>query len=202
MNEETRWQPVAWIAAGVLAVLAATKLLSGGGHDQPPAAQVAVARHAEGRPGAGTRKLYVHVAGAVRQPGLYRVRDGSRVATAIDLAGGPARKAELGGINLAAPVQDGQQVVVPKRGAAPGAAAAASPGSGGAADGANQQGPISLGSATAGQLDQLDGIGPTLAKRIIEYRTEHGGFRSVSQLRQVDGIGEKRFEALRDAVGP
>jgi competence protein ComEA len=91
-------------------------------------------------------------------------------------------------------VQDGQQVLVPRAGAAQ---AVGDPGSsrpGGAKP--------SLASATAAQLDRLDGIGPKLAKRIVDYRQSHGGFRSVDELKQVEGIGDKRFQALRDALGP
>jgi competence protein ComEA len=162
---------------------------------------------AEQRPSAGG--LYVHVAGAVRQPGLLHLRDGARVAEAVEQAGGPLPRADLAGVNLAAKVEDGQQVIVPVRGAVPGAAA------GGAAAGsalpgtASSAGPgspgvpkLSLGTVTVEQLDQLDGIGPTLAQRIVEYRTEHGGFRSLGELRDVEGIGEKRFEALREALQP
>jgi competence protein ComEA len=116
----------------------------------------------------------------------------------VQRAGGPSRRAELAGVNLAAQLQDGQQVNVPRRGAQ--AAATAPPAAAGAAGAA--AGPISLGSATAAQLDAVDGIGPTLAARIIEYRDAHGGFRSIDQLREVEGIGEKRFEALREAVQP
>ena len=136
----------------------------------------------------------MHVAGAVRRPGLYRVRDGARVAVALRLAGGPTGKAELTGTNLAARVQDGQQIVVPLRGTAPVAAAAAL--------GGVPAGPISLASATQAQLEELDGIGPTLAARIIEYRDANGGFRSVEELGEVDGIGEVRLAALREAVQP
>ena len=138
----------------------------------------------------------MHVAGAVRRPGLYRIPEGSRVAAALARAGGPTRAAEVAAVNLAAPVEDGQQVVVPRRGAGarrggPGGAAAAAPGA-----------KLSLATATADQLDELDGIGPTLAERIIEFRDENGGFRSIEQLREVEGIGEKRFEALKEALRP
>jgi competence protein ComEA len=124
----------------------------------------------------------------------------------VDLAGGPSRRADLTGVNLAAPLVDGQQVVVPVRGRAPGGGAAPSAGAaspaGAAGGGASPGAPISLSTATLEQLDALDGIGPTLARRILEYRDAHGGFRSVAELREVDGIGEKRFEALREAVRP
>jgi competence protein ComEA len=137
-------------------------------------------------------RLYVDVAGEVRRPGLYRVARGARVAAAVGMAGGFTRTADSTQVNLAAPLQDGQQVIVPARGAAAAAA-------GGAADGKR---PVSLGMATAEDLDSLDGIGPTLAKRIVEYRQAHGGFRSVDELRQVDGIGDKRFQQLKKALQP
>ena len=109
------------------------------------------------------------MAGRVRSPGLYSLRSGSRIATAVDRAGGPTRGADLSAVNLAMKVQDGQQVLVPRRGAAP--AAASGGGEGGQGGGAR----ISLASATVEQLDGLDGIGPTLAKRILEYRQESAG---------------------------
>jgi competence protein ComEA len=138
----------------------------------------------------------VHVAGAVRRPGLVSVPAGSRVAAAVARAGGPTRKADLTGVNLAAQVEDGQQVVVPVAGAVPGAT-----GSSTAAAGPAGVKP-SLGSATVEQLDEIDGIGPTLAERIVEYRTENGGFSSVDELDEVDGIGEARLKTLREALQP
>jgi competence protein ComEA len=149
----------------------------------------------------GRGLLYVHVAGYVRRPGLYRVREGSRVAAAVHAAGGPTRRAGLTAVNLAAPVEDGQQVVVPRAGApATPAAGATAPSSTAGASAAGAK--ISLASATLEQLDALDGIGPTLAKRIIAFRESHGGFRSLGQLREVEGIGEKRFAALSRALAP
>jgi competence protein ComEA len=119
----------------------------------------------------------------------------SRVAAAVARAGGPTRRAELAGVNLAAPVEDGQQVVVPLAGTVPGAVGAA-------ATAASPEVKPGLGSATVEQLDEIDGIGPTLAERIVEYRTENGGFGSLDELQEVDGIGEKRFETLREALQP
>lgn len=141
--------------------------------------------------GSGTR-LYVDVAGEVRRPGLYRVARGSRVAVAVGLAGGFTRAADSTQVNLAAPLQDGQQVIVPSRGAG-GAAASSGPGGKRA---------VSLSTASADDLDSLDGIGPTLAQRIVQYRQAHGGFRSIDELRQVDGIGDKRFQQLKKALQP
>jgi competence protein ComEA len=146
--------------------------------------------------------IYVHVAGAVRRPGLLRLPEGARVAAAVDRAGGPLRQADLAGVNLAAKLEDGQQVVVPRRGATPGAAGSPAAAPGAAPPGSAGAPKLSLGAVTVEQLDELDGIGPTLAQRIVEYRTEHGGFRSVGELREVEGIGEKRFASLREALQP
>ena len=128
----------------------------------------------------------------MRRPGLYRLAQGARVAAAVRRAGGAASNADLNLINLAARLQDGQQVVVPQ--SAPTGAAAG--------DATAPDAPISLGAATVEQLDELDGIGPTLAERIVEHRQSSGGFRSIEQLAEVDGIGEKRLEALETALTP
>jgi competence protein ComEA len=194
--DRSRTEIVAWIAAGALVLLLAWKLLTphGGGAAGAP---VSVSRPAApaGAAGASGGALYVHVAGMVRRPGLYRLAGGSRVAMAIDRAGGARSGADLSAVNLAMRVQDGQQVLVPRRGAAPASPTeGAGPGGGGAR--------LSLATATADQLEQLDGIGPTLAKRIVDYREQHGGFRSLDELKQVEGIGEKRFEALKRSLGP
>jgi len=141
----------------------------------------------------GGGALVVHVAGAVRRPGVYRLRAGARVADAVERAGGTRRRADLGAVNLAAELQDGRQVLVPLR--AKGGVAAAN------AAGATAPGvPLDLNTATVEQLDELDGIGPATAQQIVAYREEHGGFGSVEELDQVPGIGETRLAALRDKV--
>jgi competence protein ComEA len=151
--------------------------------------------------GDASADLYVHVAGAVQRPGLIRVAAGARVATALERVGGPTRRADLTLVNLAAELQDGQQIVVPLAGA-PAGAGGGSPASGAAPGGVMPAAKIHLSTATAEQLDEIDGIGPTLAERIIEYRDAHGGFRSIDELSEVDGIGEKRLTTLRDALQP
>jgi competence protein ComEA len=208
--EQSRGTVLAWVVSAVLATLAVLRLAGGEGDAGPPpvkldGAGAGVSGSGEGagtadagaRAGAGRddEGVYVHVAGAVRRPGLFRVPSGSRVAAALARAGGPGPKADLTLVNLAARVQDGQQVVVPVAGAAPPEVI----GTGGAAVTGVKP---SLANATVDQLEELDGIGPTLAKRIVEYRDAHGGFRSLGELRDVDGIGEKRFEALRDGLQP
>ena len=137
--------------------------------------------------------LVIDVVGAVRRPGLYHLRHGARVADAVARAGGVTRKAQLDAVNLAAPVADGEQVVVPVRGAAtPGAAAG-----GGAA-----AGPVHLSTATLEQLDGLPGIGPVTAQKILSYRQQHGAFGSVAELDAVPGIGPARLEQLKGLVAP
>jgi len=143
----------------------------------------------------GSARVTVHVAGAVREPGVYRLPPRSRVVDAVRRAGGARPRADLGALNLAAKLEDGRQVVVPLR--APGGAPAAA---GGTATATGPAMPIDLNTATAEQLDELDGIGPGMAGTILDYRTEHGGFGSVEELGQVPGIGEKRLAALREKV--
>lgn len=137
--------------------------------------------------------LVVDVVGAVRRPGLYRLRQGDRVADAVARAGGTTPKADLELINLAAPVADGEQVVVPREGAAPAGAPGAP---------AAQAGPVHLNTATVEQLDTLPGIGPVTAQKIVDYRTQHGAFHSVDELDAIPGIGPARIGELRGLVAP
>jgi competence protein ComEA len=140
---------------------------------------------------AGGEDVVVHVAGAVGNPGVYRLPGGSRVTDAVERAGGAASGASLDAINLAARLADGQQVVVPSR----------TPGGDPAVPGA-EDGPISLGTATLEQLDTIEGIGPVTAQDILDYRDEHGGLSSIEELDEVSGIGPATMEALRDRLQP
>jgi competence protein ComEA len=142
---------------------------------------------------ASTQKLVVHVVGAVRHAGLLRLPDGSRVADAVARAGGPTRHADLSAVNLAAPLVDGQQVVVPRRQPPGSAVDAGAPASGSK---------VSLAVATVEQLDELPGVGPVTAQKIVDWRTTHGPFRSVDDLDEVPGIGPAKIEQLRDLVTP
>jgi competence protein ComEA len=137
--------------------------------------------------------VVVDVAGAVSRPGVYRLPAGSRVEDAIRRAGGAGDEAELEAINRAARLADGQQVVVPERGPA-GVSVAAGDG--------EEEGPISLGTATIEQLDTIEGIGPVTAEDIVDFRDEHGGLASVDQLDQVPGIGPATMESLRARLQP
>lgn len=143
--------------------------------------------------------VVVHVAGAVRVPGVYAVAGGGRVDDVIRLAGGPAADADLDGLNLAAPLVDGQRVYVPVRGEVDPAQVPSGPpatvGTGTAA-----AGPVDVNRATADQLDALPGIGPATAAAIVQDRTDHGPFASVDDLDRVPGIGPSKLEAIRDLV--
>lgn len=140
-------------------------------------------------------EIVVHVAGAVRQPGLYTLEDGSRIQDAIARAGGATGEALLDAVNLAAPVADGQQVVVPAQG---GGGAPGAPGAGAAPGAAG--GRVHLNTATLEDLDALPGIGPVTAQKILDYRDSKGAFQSVDELDAVPGIGPARLEQLRELV--
>jgi competence protein ComEA len=142
---------------------------------------------------AAAKLLVVDVAGAVRRPGLYRLTPGTRIADAVARAGGATAKADVTLVNLAAPLADGEQVVVPARGGGGAAAAAGDP---------SPTAPLDLNSATPEQLDALPGIGPTTAAKIVAYRQAHGPFTSVDGLDAVPGIGPSRIDELKGLVIP
>ncbi len=156
-----------------------------------------VAPNAAGTAGA---EIVVDVSGKVREPGIHRLPAGSRVADALRAAGGVRPGTSTEGLNRARFLVDGEQVIVggpaaPAPGAAPGGPA-------GSAAGAAPAAPVPLNTATVDQLDTLPGVGPVLAQHIVDYRTQHGGFRSVDELREVNGIGDRRFSDLRNLVRP
>ena len=146
--------------------------------------------------GLPSSRVVVDVVGAVRRPGLYRLAHGSRIADAVTRAGGATSKADLAQINLAAPLADGEQVVVPRRGAG-----VASTGAGSVPAGSTSA-PVQLSTATLEQLDSLPGVGPVTAQKILDYRQKHGAFQSVDELDAVPGIGPKRLEQLHELVVP
>jgi competence protein ComEA len=206
--------------AVALLIAAAIGLSRIGGSDPGPAAAPPTAEPAIKVEAAPAGAVLVHVAGAVRRPGVYRMKEGDRVDDAVRRAGGPTGRADLAAVNLAAKVQDGRQILLPERprrlagapaaagaagagaGAAMGGGATAVAGGGAAAGGAGTAatGPIDLNTATLEQLDTLDGVGPATAQKILAFREAHGGFGSVEELGQIPGIGEKRMATLRAAV--
>jgi competence protein ComEA len=188
--EIPRSQLVAYAALAVVIALLGARYIRSAPADRAQAA--APAHKVTLSPGG--RQSVVHVAGAVRRPGVYTLGPGARVQDAVRRAGGARHGANLDAVNLAARVADGQQIVVPvgvpvAAPADPGAVAGPSP-------------LVSLGSATLEQLETLDGVGPATAQKIVAYRTEHGGFRSVDDLANVPGIGPKKLAAIKPHVQP
>jgi competence protein ComEA len=202
MPEISRARAIGYLLVVVAALVVGGRLLLGGDHEgsRQEAATTAALTAGELVPVAGVGSgpeptlLVVHVAGAVRQPGLYEVPEGSRVDDVIRAAGGPRRTAVLDLLNLAAPVVDGQQVLVPARGSRGNADASATTGPAGPAA------QVSLNTASVEQLDTLPGVGPVTAQKIVAYRTEHGPFASIEELDAIPGIGPARLEQLRGLV--
>jgi competence protein ComEA len=176
------------VLLAVVLVLGARHLLGAGTASQAAPVPVAPIRATAGP------ALVVHIVGAVHRPGLYRFAARSRVADAVARAGGATRHADLTLINLAAPLADGTQVVVPVKTPAGSAAT-----TGGATAPA---GPVHLNVATLEQLDSLPGVGPVTAQKILDYRQKHGAFSSLEELDAIPGIGPARIEQLRDAAAP
>lgn len=211
MPHASRSQLAAYAVIAVLVLVLGGRWLTS---RHAPAANAGAPFHA-GAPGRGSaspsgdlqvsapsRAAVVDVAGAVQRPGVYRLPAGARVKDAVARAGGPTRRGDPNAINLAAPLQDGTQIVVPPKAAAAASAAGVVGAAGAAAGvpGSAAQTPVNLNTATAEQLDTLDGVGPATAQKILEYRQQHGGFRTVDDLGQVPGIGPKKLAALRGKV--
>jgi competence protein ComEA len=184
--ELTRSQLLVYCAVAVALLLLGARYIRSTDSGESSAGGVAYEADSFQASSEGARDVVVHVAGAVAKPGVYRLPAGSRVADAVERAGGAAGGAPDGG-NLAARLSDGQQIVVPGRGAAAPAAG---------------EGPVSLGSATVEQLDEIEGIGPVTAQKIIDFRDEQGGLSSVEELDEVSGIGPATMEALRAELQP
>ncbi|WP_328646856.1 ComEA family DNA-binding protein [Amycolatopsis sp. NBC_00348] len=183
-----RWALAGVFVAVVVLVLGSVALLGGRPAPEPPP-PLPSAKPAAEAPAAPKTGLVVSVIGRVRSPGLVTVPQGSRVADVLRAAGGTDPGADLSAVNLARKVTDGEQLAVgiPAPMAPPGA-----PEGGG--------GKVDLNAASPDQLDTLPGVGEVMAKRIVQWRAEHGGFTKVEQLRDVDGIGESKFEKLREQV--
>jgi competence protein ComEA len=190
------WIPLSRRRALAGALLLAAALLVGGRYLAGAGASsgsTPIQRPLEAVEASAPPALVVHVVGAVRRPGLYRLKEGSRIADAVARAGGATRRADVSLVNLAAPVVDGAQVVVPRRLAerGPGGSASTQP-----------SGPLHLNTATLEQLDALPGVGPSTAQKILDFRAEHGAFTSIDELDAVPGIGPARLEQLREVAAP
>lgn len=180
--------------AVVVLGLGVRQLRSGGDEELEPVTRETPVAAPRVSSGAGDRRVVVHVTGRVRRPGVYRLRAGARVDDAVRRAGGVRADADLVAVNLAAEVEDGRQIVVPAR------ASATTPPAAGAGTVTTPAAPVNLNTATPEQLQELDGVGPGIAAKILAYRQEHGGFGSVKELGDVPGIGEKRLAALEASV--
>lgn len=186
------------LAAILLLAAAVTFVRDRGGDARPPVPVPVAAAAADGAGGvapASEDPLVVYVTGAVRKPGVYQLPDGKRIIDAIEKAGGVTPKADAVTVNLAALLIDGEQILVPE---------AFSPGAGAAPTGAGPaaSGLVHLNSADVTALDALPGVGPATAQRIVDWRDQNGGFRTVDDLEQVPGIGPAKLDALRDLVAP
>jgi competence protein ComEA len=175
-------------------VLGATRLVSTSHPSSASLAPSPIVTAPQASGGKATRAIVVDVEGAVRRPGVYHLPAGARIADAIERAGGTTRRAAGALVNLAAPLTDGEQVLVPRAGDS-GAATSGQ-------TGPSPTAPIDLNTATVEQLDTLPGVGPVTAQKIVDYRREHGPFTSVDQLDAISGIGPTRIENLRRHVVP
>lgn len=144
-------------------------------------------------------KIAVHIGGAVRDPGLYYISADSRVADAIQIAGGPTSDADLDAINLASKVIDGSKILVPSKVKILDASSNVRDDQGQAIV-ANDKKKININTASAKELEELPGIGPALAERIVSYRKANGPFKNIEEIKKVSGIGEKKFEAIKDLI--
>ncbi|MHB8060260.1 MAG: helix-hairpin-helix domain-containing protein [Gaiellaceae bacterium] len=194
LPEISRRQAIVACVLALALLVAAGNLL---GTKQPAEQKRAARVKLVSAAGSSRAELLIDVSGAVHRPGVYKLPTGSRVNDALLEAGGATGKADLTLINRAATLTDGQQVLVPEKISAANAAAAPS----GSAPSAGAA-PIHLNSATAEQLDELPGVGPATAARIIEYRTANGSFKTVDELDSVSGIGPAKLAELRDLVVP
>jgi competence protein ComEA len=201
MPELSRAQLAVYAALAVVALMLGSRWIRSGGEDAAasPAASASFDAETDAPGSAGESfeatggDLVVHVAGAVGDPGVYRMPSGSRVTDAIDRAGGTTAVAVPDAINLAAPLADGQQIQIPAKAEGGGASPAGT---------TAPDGPISLGTATVDELDTIEGIGPVTAAAILEFRDQNGGVSSVDDLDQVSGIGPATMEALRARLQP
>jgi competence protein ComEA len=197
---EIRVDPGRRAAAALAVVLILGAAIAGFGvwRSRPVAEPVLAALPAVsgGSPAPTAVELVVSVAGLVARPGLVRLPAGARVADAVAAAGGPVPGTDLAGLNLARRLTDGEHVMVGPAPASPIAPGSAGPGVSPSGSGAR----VNLNTATLAELDALPGIGPVTAQRILDWRTEHGQFATVDQLREIEGIGETRFARLRDLV--
>ena len=207
MGSLSRSQLLVYGAVAVVLLLVGARWIRSGDAQGEPAGGVSYADSSKGAATGGAvavdaeggTDVVVDVAGAVADPGVYRLPAGARVNDAVKRAGGATARGEIDAINLAARLTDGQQVTVPARAKSP--VGVAGSGVAGSA-GADSAVPINVGTASVEDLDTIEGIGPVTAQKILEFRDQHGGISSVDQLDQIDGIGPATMDALRSGLQP
>jgi competence protein ComEA len=213
MGSLSRSQLIVYGAVAVVLLLVGARWIRSGDAQGPAAGEVsytdspATSASAGDQTGSlavdteGGTDVVVDVAGAVSDPGVYRLPAGSRVEDALQRAGGATARAQVESVNRAARLTDGQQIVIPEKAESAVGVAAGSTAVGGAPT-AESMAPISVGTATIEDLDTIEGIGPVTAQKIVDFRDQHGGLSSVDQLDEIDGIGPATMEALRSRLQP
>jgi|SRR5215211_5890529 len=211
MGSLSRSQLIVYGAVAVVLLLVGARWIRSGDAQGKPAGEVSYTDSPASSASTGDGSLtvdteggidvVVDVAGAVSDPGVYRLPAGSRVEDALQRAGGATAQAQVESVNRAARLTDGQQIIIPdKAESAVGVAAGST--AVGSAPTAESTAPISVGTATVEELDTIEGIGPVTAQKIVEFRDQQGGLSSVDQLDEIDGIGPATMEALRSRLQP
>jgi competence protein ComEA len=209
MGSLSRSQLLVYGAVAVVLLLVGARWIRSGDGEGEAAGAVTYADSADGGGSGGGlavnaeggTDVVVDVAGAVSQPGVYRLPAGARVTDAVQRAGGASARAQIEAINLAARLTDGQQIIIPARAKSPVGVAAGSSVADGTAS-ADPELPINMGTASVEDLDTIEGIGPVTAQKILEFRDQHGGISSIDQLDQIDGIGPATMDSLRSRLQP
>ena len=192
----------------MLVLLAVVALAAGGAfyagiHGQEEAVTLDAGTTPQGEARVKESEIVVYVAGAVNHPGVVQLAEGARAKDAVDACGGFLPTADTNGVNLAQKLKDGMQVTVPEKMTAAAQGAATQGVTGGAQAGAAKplpEGMVNINTADEKELDKLPGVGPAMAKRIVEYRTENGAFQAPEEIKRVKGIGDAKYEKMKDKI--